>query len=190
MKNCGTQTIKTPRLVLRRFRIADVEPFYRNMASDRQALKYLTWSAHKNTYITKNSIERWIADTEAPNSYIWCIELAEIGEAIGSILVTRLNEKDCIARVGYYIGSAFWNNGYVTEALRAVIEFLFDRVGVVKIECEYDVTNIASGRVMEKCSMKLERLRKRGAVNNSGLCDTAICSIFYSDYEKAKDGLY
>ena len=189
MKNCGTQTIKTQRLVLRRFKISDIEPFYRNMASDEQALKYLTWRAHKNTYITKNSIERWIADTEATNGYVWCIELDEVGESIGSILVTRLDEKKGVARVGYYIGSAFWNKGYVTEALGAVIGFLFERVGVVKVECEHDLGNPASGRVMEKCGMQYERTRQRSIVNNRGLCDTAVYGIYFSDYERTKDGL-
>ena len=187
IKHPGTVTLETERLILRRFVIADIEPFYRNIASDPNAFCYLNKSFHKNTYVTKNSIERWIADTESPDGYIWCIELKEINEAIGSILITHLDRKCGIARIGYYIGSKFWNRGYTTEALSAVLAFMFEKVGVIRMEAEYDVENPASGRVMEKCGMKYERIRKNGAVNNRGVCDTAVCGMYFSDYEFLKN---
>lgn len=187
VKHLGTVTLETEHLTLRKFRISDIEPFYRNMASDSDAVKFLNWGVHKNTYITKNTLERAIADSEYPESYIWCIELKAIGEAIGSILVTRLDSKSEKARVGYYIGSRFWGNGYMTEALSRVIRFLFEEVGLLYIECEHDVKNVASGKVMQKCGMELERERRASSVNNSGLCDTAIYGLYYSDYEKLKE---
>lgn len=187
MNHLGTVTLETEHLILRKFRISDIEPFYRNMASDPDAVRFLNWGVHKNTYITKNTIERAIADSEYPESYIWCIELKSIGESIGSILVTRLDPKSEKARVGYYIGSRFWGFGYMTEALSRVIRFLFEKVGLLYIECEHDVKNMASGKVMQKCGMELERTRKAASVNNSGLCDTAIYGLYYSDYERLKD---
>ena len=167
MQSVGTKTLDTPRLLLRRFTLNDIEPFFRNMASDATALRFLNWSPHKNTYVTKNCIERYISDYESPDSYVWCIELKESAEAIGAILVSRLDKTHESARIGYYIGSNFFGNGYMTEALREVIRFLFDAVGLLYVECEYDLNNPASGRVMEKCGMSYVRTRRKSSVNNS-----------------------
>lgn len=186
MKHIGTAPIECPHLLLRKFRLGDIEPFFRNMASDAEALRFLNWGPHKNTYTTKNSIERFISDYAYPDSYVWCIEESALGESIGAILVTHLDVAKATARIGYYIGSAFWGRGYMTEALSAVITYLFEKVGLLYIECEHDLKNPASGRVMEKCGMKYIRTRRAGAVNNSGICDTAVYGIYYSEYEERK----
>ena len=62
------------------------------------------------------------------------------------------------AEVGYCIGSRWWNQGYVSEALGMVMDFLFDQVGFHRIEARHDEENHASGRVMEKNGMKREGL--------------------------------
>ena len=187
MKHIGTLPIECERLLLRRFCFDDIEPFFRNMASDVEAIRFLNWSPHKNTYATKNAIERFISDYSYPDGYVWCIEKRDIGESIGAILVTHVDSDRGTARVGDYLGSSFWGRGYMTEALHAVIDYLFCRVGLIYIECEHDLRNAASGRVMEKCGMRLIRKRKNAAVNNMGICDTAVYGIYYSEYEERKE---
>lgn len=44
----------------------------------------------------------------------------------------------------------------MSEAVSAVIEFLFNEVGMVKIIAKHDVENPASGQVMKKCNMIYE----------------------------------
>lgn len=184
MEHKGTVMLCGEKVLLRRFKFADIEPFFRNLASDEKSLQYLNFPPHRNTYTTKNTLEKWILEYDYPDTYVWCIEPREEGEAAGSILVTRFNKEDFVARVGYYIGSKFWGRGYVTEALGLVIKFLFEQVGVVKVECECASQNTASERVMQKCGMKFEKSRQRSAVNNIGVCDTLVYGIYYSDYEK------
>ena len=90
MKHLGTKTIETRRLVLRKFTLSDAEPMYRNWASDPEVTRYLLWPAHESEEETKGILKGWIAAYEKPEKYEWCIELKEIGEAIGSIVVLKI----------------------------------------------------------------------------------------------------
>lgn len=55
--------------------------------------------------------------------------------------------------IGYFINPIYWNKGYATEALKAMIAYLFDK-GFKRIIAGYFEENIASSRVMAKSGMK------------------------------------
>ena len=54
--------------------------------------------------------------------------------------------------VGYAIGKKYWNKGYGTECLQALIDFFFS-LGVHKVIANHIKENIPSGRIMQKCHM-------------------------------------
>lgn len=85
--------------------------------------------------------------------------------------------------LGYCIGSKWWNQGLATEALSAVISFLFDQVEVNRIEAQHDPNNLSSGSVMKKCKMKYEGTLREADFNNTGICDAMMYSILKKDYE-------
>ena len=105
------------------------------------------------------------------------IEDKEAHEVIGSISVIWLNESVCSAEVGYCLSDSYWGKGIMPEALGAVIRFLFDRVGVNRIQATHDPKNPNSGRVMEKCGMQYEGTLRQAGRNNQGICDEVIRAI-------------
>ena len=60
MNHCGTQTIETERLVLRRFTLDDADAMYRNWASDSEVTKFLTWPAHGSQEHSREILQSWI----------------------------------------------------------------------------------------------------------------------------------
>ena len=54
------------------------------------------------------------------------------------------------AELGYWLGTQFWNNGYVTEAAKAVIDFGFNELHLNKIYATYFLHNPASGKYWKK----------------------------------------
>lgn len=173
MKHLGTKTIETRRLVLRRFTLSDAEPMYRNWASDPEVTRYLLWPAHESEEETKGILKGWIAAYEKPEKYEWCIELKEIGEAIGSIGVVAVNEKVQSMEVGYCLSCDYWNKGIMSEALEAVVEYLTNEVGARRIAARCDTRNPYSAKVMEKCGLKYEGTAIQAEWNNSGAGDVA-----------------
>ena len=73
----------------------------------------------------------------------------------------RIEREDQRAELGYWIGRPYWNQGYCTEAARAVLDFGFEQLGLNRIYASHFTRNPASGRVMQKLGMTHEgRLRQ------------------------------
>lgn len=174
MKNLGTKTIETERLILRQFKFTDAEDMYRNWASDDEVTKFLTWPTHKDVEVSRGVIDIWVKDYSDDKHYSWCIEIKSTGEAIGSIAVVDYKENIEAVEIGYCIGRKYWNQGITSEAFKALIQFFFEEVGANRIEARHDPRNINSGKVMLKCGMKYEGTRIKADRNNSGICDVAM----------------
>ena len=195
-QHLGTKVLQTKRLVLRPFVAEDADPMFRNWASDPEVTKYLTWPAHVSIEVTDYVLKDWIPHYTEKDYYSWAIvpqkssgilpETAE-NEPIGNISVVRIEENTAVAEIGYCLGRSFWNQGFMTEALQAVIAFLLEQCGFNRIEARYDVNNPHSGQVMEKCGLKLQQVRKEGDTNNQGICDTAIHVLTADQYFAARE---
>ena len=118
---------------------------------------------------------------ERENFYQWMIVLKETGQPIGSISVVNMDDRVEKAEIGYCMGRKWWHMGIMTEALRAVMDFLFSDVGVNWIEARHDPRNPHSGGVMRKCGMKYEGTARQADRNNQGICDAAIYALLRSD---------
>ena len=171
MNKAGTQTIETHRLVLRRFRIGDAEEMYRNWASDPEVTRFLTWPPHADAGVSRAVLNDWIPRYADGGYFNWAIEWKETGEVIGNISVVKLNEETEAADLGYCMSRAYWGRGIMPEALRAVMDYLFDTVGLRRIAACHDVRNPKSGRAMEKAGMKFEGILRGAGKNNLGICD-------------------
>lgn len=171
----GTKDLRTPRLLLRRFTAADTETVFKNWTSDEEVTRYLTWQPHAAESITQALLEHWTANYIRDDFYQWAIEFE--GGPIGTISVVDHNDSIEMAEIGYCIGKAWWHRGIMSEALGAVIDYLFDEVGMQRIEARHDPRNPHSGGVMQKCGMKYEGTHRRADRNNQGVCDAAYYAI-------------
>ncbi|WP_310604000.1 GNAT family N-acetyltransferase [Anaerosporobacter sp.] len=174
----GTQNIQTERLHLRKYSINDAEDIFKNYATDERVAKFLTWEKYENIEDLKTFIFSQINAYE-DNIYSWVIEYQN--EVIGSISVTEKSEKNKSCEIGYCIGFEFWNKGITTEAVSAVIKYLFE-VGYHRIVAKHDVENPASGKVMMKCNMTYEgRLREYYLRHDGTYSDSLVYSILISE---------
>ena len=125
----GTVTIETPRLLLRRLTPDDAPAMYRNWACDPEVTKYLTWPPHSSAEATRALLTDWEKSYTDDTYYQWAIVLKSLGEPIGSICAVHLNEDVASAEIGYCIGTAWWHQGIMSEALKAVMDFSVRRSG-------------------------------------------------------------
>ncbi len=181
MNKTGTQRIETHRLILRRFTLEDAEDMFNNWASDPEVTRFLTWPTHPNVDVTRMVLNSWISRYDDGGFFQWAIEWKETGSVIGNIAVVKLNEQTEAADMGYCMSRAFWGRGIMPEALRAVMDYLFDTVGVSRIAACHDVNNPKSGRVMEKAGMKQEGIFRGAGKNNLGICDEVWHAALRSD---------
>lgn len=143
-----TKCIETERLLLRKVKKEDAEAMFNNWASDPEVTKYITWSTHENIEITKQIINFWLEEEQDPKTFRFMITLKNSCELIGSIDVVGYIDNN--PEIGYCLSRKYWNKGFITEACKAFVKYLFDK-GYKQIVIEADVNNIASNRVIEKC---------------------------------------
>lgn len=182
MKHIGTKQIETENLILRRFTMNDAETMYKNWAPDDEVTKYLTWPSHADVEVSKSVLESWIEDYGRDDCYNWAIVYKENGmEPIGNISVVSLDDKVMKAHIGYCLSRKWWNKGIMSEALNHVIDFLFDEVGMRRIDARHDTRNPHSGEVMKKCGMKYEGTHRQSDWNNSGINDSSWYAILATE---------
>lgn len=184
MNKTGTQRLETKRLILRPFVLEDAEAMYRNWASDPEVTTFLTWPAHRSVDISRMVLNDWVSRYGDGGYFQWAMELKETGQAIGSIAVVKLREDTAAADMGYCMGRAYWGKGLMPEALKAVMAYLFDTVGLNRVAACHDANNPKSGRVMEKAGMKLEGVLRQAGKNNQGLCDEVWHAALRDEWEK------
>lgn len=182
MKHCGTQRIETDRLILRRYVIEDADAMYKNWASDSEVTKFLTWQPHSSVEVSRGIIENWLKEYSDEKYYQWAIVLKANGnEPIGDISVVQMNEDISMVHIGYCLGRAWWRRGIMSEALKAVMDFMFDTVEVNRVESRHDPMNPNSGKVMQKCGMKYEGTLRSADRNNQGICDACYYALLRSE---------
>jgi RimJ/RimL family protein N-acetyltransferase len=124
---------------------------------------------------TKAFIKRTVKyRTSKPRTqYEFAVTLRGTGELIGGIGIGKRPQQPEIGIIGYCLSKAYWDKGYCTEAVRALLELGFTRLALHKISALCDPENIASIRVLEKAGMKLEgRLRENVAMRGKWVDET------------------
>ena len=145
--------ITTERLVLRRFEPGDAAAFsaYR---SDPAVAELQSWE----TPFTLEMAERFIADCNAdgPVNGQWVqIAVTRDGELVGDVAV-GLDADGRIATIGYSLATEHQGKGLAREAVGAVVDRLFDVLGVHRVEAGVDPRNIASARLVEDLGFSYE----------------------------------
>lgn len=142
--------LESDRIVLRPFSIEDINDVFL-YASDNITTKFLTWSSHTNILQTEKVVKEFYMGKDG----IFAIELKSEHKCIGCIDLRLCLEHDK-ASFGYVLNRNYWNNGYMSEALKIILDFSFYKLGLNRVESTHYVGNEGSGRVMEKCRMNYE----------------------------------
>lgn len=145
--------LQTERLILRHWNEDDAPRLY-ELAKDPQIGPAAGWEPHK-------SVEESLAiiNTVFNVPTIFAIVLKESGQVIGCVGFTydkHLCKHETETLMGYWIGTEYWGNGYVTEAVRECIRYAFDDLKLTRIWCGNFKENASSARVQEKCGFKYD----------------------------------
>ena len=176
----GTEALITERLILRRFTPSDAEAMFTTWANDERVTKFLTWAPHGSLDVTEFVINDWCSSYEKQDYYQWAIEFE--GKIIGSIACVDADDNSKRCEIGYCIGYDFWGKGIMTEAVRAVIDYLLFEVGFNRLEIAHATKNPGSGKVAMKCGLKFEGVKREYfKALNGELLDIAYYSILKSD---------
>lgn len=177
-------TIDAPRISLRWISEDDVDALY-TVFSDPEVMRY--WStpplADRNGAL---DLLNEIHDGFKRRTLLkWGIARKTDNALIGTTTLFNLDFNNRRAELGYGLGRAHWGNGYMQEALKALLAYAFDELAFRRIEADVDPRNIASIRTVERLGFQREGyLRERWQVNGE-IQDTLFYGLLRPDWETA-----
>ena len=146
-------TLTTPRLLLRPWRLEDLDDFYAYASVDGVG-QMAGWKPHESREESARILRGFIEGKKT-------FALEHEGKVIGSLGIERYDEerfpelKELRCReLGYVLSKAYWGHGLMPEAVREVIRWLFEEVRLDTILCGHFLWNRQSARVQEKCGFR------------------------------------
>jgi ribosomal-protein-alanine N-acetyltransferase len=178
-------TLETSRLILRSLVPEDAASLRRWLARDEI---YTYWGRKASKGEREPELmfidpRPWVKRKPDPD-FKWGIVLKETNAVIGDVSIFDI-ENARMGSVGYRLDPDLWGHGYVTEALRAAVEFIFTHTELDRLHAAADVRNTASNRVLEKCGFVHEGTIRHGKMV-SVYCDYHIWGLLREDWEQMK----
>ena len=178
-------TLETNRLILRRITMKDAGDIF-EYSKDPEVARHVLWDAQKTIGEAKDYCRFMARRYRLDQPSSWGIIDKTTRRLVGTIGYMDYNEEHGSVEVGYSLARWMWNSGYMTEALRRVIEYTFEAMDINRIEAQHELTNPSSGRVLEKCGMQKEGILRQRLYNKGKYVDVALYAIVHSDYQKIK----
>jgi [ribosomal protein S5]-alanine N-acetyltransferase len=153
-------TRETERLILRPFTLDDA-PRVQTLAGDGDIASTTLNIPHP---YEDGMAEQWIGGHqekfEKGTETVFALTLRSDGLLIGAMGLV-INSPDENAELGYWIGKPYWNNGYATEAAKAVLDYAFNQLNLHRVHARHLKRNPTSGRVMQKIGLKHEGCQRQ-----------------------------
>ncbi|NNE42788.1 MAG: GNAT family N-acetyltransferase [Gemmatimonadetes bacterium] len=152
------ELLETDRLRFRPPKLQDADWLFTTYAQDDDVTRYLAWKSHGSIEETREFLARCEKVWADGTSFPWRLERKDTGEGIGMI---ELLPGGAMPGMGYVLAKAHWGQGFMTEALTAVTEWVLKQPGIHRCWAICDEDNPGSARVMEKSGYRYEGLLRR-----------------------------
>lgn len=176
------KAFETERLFLREWQKNDVEDLFDIMKNPSVTIG--GWKPHSNINTSIEVLNEYIESDER-----WAVELRDTGKVIGSIRVYPDNNRGKLfaKTINYVLSEDYLGNGYMTEAVKRIIEYLFEELNIDLLSAFHYPNNDKSKKVLEKCGFEYEITIEQGSTRYDGQVFDAVCyPILNSDYFQNK----
>jgi [ribosomal protein S5]-alanine N-acetyltransferase len=172
--------IKTDALILRKWKIEDAEQLtliannkkiYDNL---RDAFPHPYFLEDANKYISFAQIENKL-------SMLFAIEIdGKVMGSIGAFFKEDVYREN--VEIGYYLAEECWGKGLMTKAIKALVEYLFNKFDINRVFAEPFARNIGSRKALEKAGFRLEAELKSNIIKNGVIENSCIYSVLKHDF--------
>ena len=152
--------IETDRTILRKINEQDENDMF-TYCSDEEVSRYTTWYKHETINDTRVFLNRILEEYRNQQIAPWGIQDKASGKLIGTCGFVYWNTAHSRAELAYALSKQFWNQGYMTEIAKKIIEFGFEKMELIRIEARCLLDNAGSARVMEKSGMQFEGIMRK-----------------------------
>ncbi len=178
--------LTTERMTLREISLHDAEAMFA-IRGDYEVTKYNSGRAYTTLEQARNLIRGIHADYADRKSIRWGMELKDSHEMVGVIGFNYWNLIDHRGSVGFDLARAYWQQGYMKEALSAMIDFGFSRMGLNRIEADASEHNAASIGLLTRVGFIQEGLQREQYYEDHTYHDLILFSLLRRDWVQREE---
>ena len=175
-------TLESDRLILRGMRVSDAEDMYA-YAKRPSVTEYLTWDPHGSVEETREYLTYIGQRYRTGDFYDWSVVDKESGHMVGTCGFTSFSCTNDSAEIGYVLNPDYQGKGLATEAVRRVLTFGFEELGLHRIEARFIQGNTASLRLMGRVGMTFEGYARESMKIKGKYRTIGTCAILRSEFE-------
>lgn len=169
-------SLETERLRLRQLTMADAGDLHAYY-SDSETAIYVPFTAFTSFSQTEALLGRVQKGFVERESIMFGVERKSDGKIMGICDLFNLSSQNQKAIIGWGHAKVYWGFGYMTEAVKEVIRFAFEEMGLHRIEAECQTENIRSIHVAERCGMVYEATRMENEINKGRFVSNYVYAI-------------
>lgn len=152
MKYIGSKVLETDNLILRPTQEADLKVLWKILLDEDVSRYYLTSKINSDWEKERKWQYKKLSHALDNDVFQWSIVLKSEDKCIGQVSCQKIegNDDDSIRDVGWFLDSRFHGRGFGSEAAKMMMDYMFNEVGIRKIETSAAIVNSPSWKIMER----------------------------------------
>ena len=179
--------------ILREQTILDYQDFYEYFSTP-ETCKYILSTIPRSLDEAKSEIQYWINLYQRRISIYWAISDKATNKMIGAIGFNDWNRYNNRAEISYDLNKLYWRKGIMSNAMKKVLEFGFNQMGINRIQASTLKENIASWKLLKKCNFLHEGTLNQYRFHNNKFHNIEMYSLtkdrFNSQTIKSKNQIF
>lgn len=140
--------LHTERLTIRKVQLQDAKELFKAYTSNLKVTATASWSTHTSIDETKKFLQHCLDKWEKSEEFNMCICLKDhLSRPIGMF---KIKPSENTVNIGYVLAEKYWNQGLITESVKAFCQLLFSFSELTEIQAFTDPENGASIAVLQK----------------------------------------
>ncbi len=181
------QKFQTTRLVLRALEKRDAESFL-TIFSEPETMRYWSASPIASLEEAHELLKREFEFTDSGAARTWGIALSDTDYVIGKFTLFQFSEQNRRAEVGYVLAHQHWGKGYMSEAMRCILDHAFNELDLHRLEADTDPENEGSLALLEKFGFRREGLFRDRWLLDGAWTDSVMLGLLKDDYKALFSG--
>ena len=173
--------LETERLILRPLKIEDFEDYY-EYANDPETAYLGLWQPYLSREDARADLEGLIREYQTERFFWWALEEKTDHKLIGRCELGAYSRFHSRAEVSYALNRLYWRKGYISEAIKQVIQYGFEVLNLNRISAVCLPENKGSQRVLEKAGMILEGVMRQHTFVHGKFDDLNLYSLLREEW--------
>ena len=173
--------LHTERLILKKPTEEDIIPLL-ELSQDEEVMEYFGVEPYKDEKQAREEVEWFLKIWREDTGTRWIVSLKEDDALVGEIGFYDYKKKHRKAEIGYKLARRHWRKGYMSEALTAMLDYIYSETDVNRVQALVDPRNPASLRLLEKHGFRREGVLRDYEYERGAYVDLMMLSILRREW--------